>query len=300
MAGVVHTQYCAFVIYVSITECHYAHRECCLQVASEDTVLYTAQRYVNALKDRQHREAARQQLAPLIRCQHLSPFWFSAAAVSSAPNLLLIQQQAQLRQLLMLRQAYPTIELSAAQLEELLPGSPSSWGLSQRVNKEVSNVQLVWNVDIEEIRAAARSSVNQPKIISLFSECAPPLGGVAFRPVLDVEWDAAKGGSTVDLSAVPQNVPQDAFYTYSFSLSVPKGSPKHACFITESGTSPVQKGGGRGYGIEDFFDLRVMVGGSDEAAWAAQGLPTSGQLPITLTVHRVDDRHDQAAQSGTC
>lgn len=82
---------------------------CCPQVASEDTVLYTAQRYVDAVKDRQHWEAAKQQLATLIRCTHLSWFWLSAVALSvDAPTLLLSQQQAQLRQLLMLQLADST------------------------------------------------------------------------------------------------------------------------------------------------------------------------------------------------
>jgi hypothetical protein len=45
------------------------------QVASEDTVLYTAQTYKGKLTDTQQRQMAQQLLAPLIRCPRLSQFW---------------------------------------------------------------------------------------------------------------------------------------------------------------------------------------------------------------------------------
>jgi len=146
-------------------------------------------------------------------------------------------------------------------------------------------VQLVWSLDVEEIRAAAHSSGSQQEVVSLYSEClTPPLGGVAFQAKLEVNWDADERGSRVGLFAVPQNVPQDTFFSYSFLLTVPSGYPEPAGF-TSSATSSVEQGGLEGYGFCDFFGLGAMAGGWDEAAWAAKGLPTSGQLPITLTVH---------------
>jgi len=163
-------------------------------VASEDTVLYTAQTYVNAVKDRLQWETAKQQLAPLIRCQHLSWFWLSAAALSADAPTLLLPQQAQLRQLLMLQHADSTFEPTATELEELLPGAPSNWCLPERVCREVSSVQLVWSLDVEEIRAAAHNSGSQQKLVNIPSECVtPPLGGVVFRVLLQVVWDAAQG-----------------------------------------------------------------------------------------------------------
>lgn len=45
------------------------------------------------------------------------------------------------------------------------------------------------------------------------------------------------------------------------------------------------KAGGVGRGWRDFFDVGPMPGGFDEAAWAAKGLPTSGQIVLKLTVN---------------
>ena len=43
-----------------------------------------------------------------------------------------------------------------------------------------------------------------------------------------------------------------------------------------------------GLGQPDFFGAGAMPGGWDEAAWTAQGLPTSGQLTLTLTITSVN------------
>jgi hypothetical protein len=113
----------------------------CLQVASEDTVLFTAQSYMDTLTRAEQRRAAKQQLAPLIRCPHLSGFWLSALALSpDAPKLLLSWQQEQVQQLLMLLHAHPSFKPTAEQLEELLAGAPSSWALPARVYRPVSSV----------------------------------------------------------------------------------------------------------------------------------------------------------------
>jgi hypothetical protein len=46
------------------------------------------------------------------------------------------------------------------------------------------------------------------------------------------------------------------------------------------------------WGNGDFFGIGVMsgggaVGGWDEAAWAAKGLPTEGELEVQLTIKEV-------------
>lgn len=75
-------------------------------MAIEDNVLYTAQRYVSSIKDERQQAAAKQLIAPLMRPQHLSQVWLTAAALSSeADKLLLGAYQAQLRELLMLKAA---------------------------------------------------------------------------------------------------------------------------------------------------------------------------------------------------
>jgi hypothetical protein len=125
----------------------------CLQVASEDTVLFTTQAYVDALAGSVRRRAAKKQLAPLIRCPHLSGFWLSALALSDDARLLLIEQQEKVGKLLMMLHAHPSFKLTAAELDELLPGPPSSWVLPARVDRPVSSMQLTWRVDVDTLRA---------------------------------------------------------------------------------------------------------------------------------------------------
>ena len=84
----------------------------CLQVASEDTVLFTAQVYADKLREASlaivgslHGEQlAIDKLAPLVRCPHLSQFWLSASVLSDdAHDLLLQKQQPQVKRLLLLK-----------------------------------------------------------------------------------------------------------------------------------------------------------------------------------------------------
>ena len=69
----------------AVTICHDTNTM--LQVASEDTVLYTADVYVRKITDLPQRQTAQQLLAPLVRAQHLSQhlsqFWLSAAAAAA-------------------------------------------------------------------------------------------------------------------------------------------------------------------------------------------------------------------------
>jgi hypothetical protein len=84
----------------------------CLQVASEDTVLYTAQAYADK-QDISEQQA--DTLARLVRCLHLSQFWLSAAALSGdAGKLLLRALQPQLQQQLLLKLAYTVVQCSGS------------------------------------------------------------------------------------------------------------------------------------------------------------------------------------------
>lgn len=62
----------------------------CAQVVSEDTVLYTAQAYVNAVPAATKKQA-QDLLAPL-RCPQLSPFWLSASFLSDNASKLLLTE----------------------------------------------------------------------------------------------------------------------------------------------------------------------------------------------------------------
>jgi len=252
--------------------------DCCLQVASEDTVLYTAHKYVEAAPSASQKLAAKQQLAPLIRCPHLSDFWLSALAVSAdAPKLLLSEQQAVVKQLLMMQLGSSGKGVTAADFTRQLPGAPSSWVLPKRVSRQVSSVQLTWMLEVEAVRDAARSSASQQKTISMHPHCVtPPLEGLVFSLHLHVK--PQEQGAQLGLFVRTRNTPPDTFYSCSFTISTCQRSKHRDASLAH---------GHAGKGWSDFFKLGTMAGGWDEAAWAAKGLPTSGQLPITLTVHGV-------------
>jgi hypothetical protein len=60
------------------------------------------------------------------------------------------------------------------------------------------------------------------------------------------------------------------------------------CYTAESLPTNLRSG----WGYDDFFGIGVMsgggaVGGWDEAAWAAKGLPTEGELEVQLTMQEV-------------
>ena len=122
-----------------------------LQVATEDTVLYTAQAYMNQFSLQPiMRQLVQLQLAPLIRCQHLSSFCLSAAAkLPGAANLLLSYLTTWLTTLLTLRYGDPRYVPTAADLKRLLPGAPDSWAAPKRAFKPVSAVRVTWQLKNE-------------------------------------------------------------------------------------------------------------------------------------------------------
>ena len=91
-----------------------------LQVASEDTVLYTAQQYVVrctrfGFEQRAH---AQRLLAPLIRCPHLSHYWLAGSADSDqALGRVLSELRPHLRRLLKLLDAQPSYIVEGTDLQ---------------------------------------------------------------------------------------------------------------------------------------------------------------------------------------
>jgi hypothetical protein len=111
------------------------------QVASEDTILYTAQTYSNKLSSISRRLHAKDRLAPLVRCRHLSPFWVSASVLSdNAQNLLLWELKPQIKQLLLLNLGCSTAaSLSAEDFSRGVPSAPASWLLPERNIQQISS-----------------------------------------------------------------------------------------------------------------------------------------------------------------
>jgi hypothetical protein len=85
-------------------------------------------------------------------------------------------------------------------------------------------------------------------------------------------------GTVVGLFAQPFSAPTGMFRMYKCTFVANSTTSTVTCSVTLTS-----------YGYSDFFELGPMSagGGWDKAAWAAKGLPTSGELELTLHMHSV-------------
>jgi hypothetical protein len=231
------------------------------QVASEDTVLYTARQYISNLEDEQY-DQAQQQLARVIRCPHLSRFWLSGSVNSAdAGDMLLAELQPQLRQLLLLRDAQEDYNVEAADLQEggWLAGAPPSWALGRRASKPVRSVQLEWQLDVSELRDAAHRSAAKQGFVRLLSpEVSPPLGGINFGMQLACRFVDAGTSTGVKLGLYfgPKNLLGDMSCICTFRVEVTD---------FQTYTITLRKPGRRKVtGWADHFEVGLMAGGWDK------------------------------------
>jgi hypothetical protein len=196
----------------------------CIQVAPEDTVLFTARTYVDNLAaaggDVQQ---AVNTLAPLVRCPHLSQLWLSASVLSDdTPQMLLHALQSQLKRLLQLKLArslgtrgYTNRSFTVADgrrrlaenIQVWIPAAPASWLLPQRNISNITQRDMYWALDVSAIRQAAQDSASQQSVIQLRSPSSFLLKGDMWCMELECSWDASKQGSTITLSAQAQSLP---------------------------------------------------------------------------------------------
>jgi hypothetical protein len=255
-----------------------------IQVASEDTVLHTAQAYTNSKAAAGcDQQPLVDKLAPLVRCPHLSQFWLSAALLSGDADKLLLQGlQPQLKQLLLLKQSHSK-GLSADVITKHAADAPASWLLPVRDIKPVYSTKLEWEVDVAAIRQKAQDSASQQKDTILRSPDGCMLGGVRWGMSLDYEWDASKQGSTLGLYTHAKNLPAGTFCRCTNKLECIEVANSRSGQTTDL-FSALQSSR---WGYDDFFKLGAMSGGFDEAAWAVKGLPASGNITLRLTVSNV-------------
>jgi hypothetical protein len=248
-----------------------------LCVPSEDTVLYTAQQYMQAQTDAAARAAPKAALAQLVRAPRLSVFALHCATLSGDSNQQFLGAYAQqLRDLLSLKRIASQQELGAA--IETFYNAPASWRLGLRQIKPLTRgVQLEWELPEEQLKQACRDSFAQKKRVDIFSPSSAPVGGVGGR--LQVQCVQKEGSTVIGVYAgpVPSDVPGNTYFR--FKCTVTWGNVKHtwisACDKNSSS---------RGY--VKYLQLPSMRGdGWDDAVWAAAGLPTSGDLLLTLCVH---------------
>lgn len=201
-------------------------------------------------------------------------------------DTLLTSLQPQLQQLLLLQTLQPGIlnkaKLSLKQLHSVLPGAPSSWTLGRCVARPVETVQLHWRVEVSAIKEALqRCAAEQATVLLQSPTVTPPLGGIDFWVVWMCRWNSELGGCRLGLWVGSRNVPKTVFYAFTCKLDVA------GVEVTLNSERLLPGFVRSSLGRADAFGLGAVTEGWNEAAWAAKGLPTSGQLDVRLTVTSV-------------
>ena len=266
-----------------------------LQVASEDTVLYTFIEYVYKVYRLSAEQGmdARRVLAPLIRCPYLSGYWLTITTdPTTRAAWALAELQPQVAKLLVLGSAQPGVPwMHSFGLQRLLPGAPPSWLMGQRISKPVSSVFVTCSVTISILREAAHRCVAEGQALEIFikQSSTPPLGGLIFTLQLVCSPAAAGAGCEVHMVVTCTNL-EAATICPSFNCRLVSPGGHSAAAAKPLGAKFVV--------FKDFFKLGVMAGGWDAVAVAAKGLPASGELFFTLTVAKVGHmQHVKPAQA---
>lgn len=249
-----------------------------MQVSTEDTVLFTAQRYVNSQEDQQQRQAAEQQLAQLVRCPHLSHFWLTAALQAEQSRLLLVPLREQPLKLLAYLQVCSAF--SAQHFNMLVPNTPPSWLQGARLPATVDvPVTLRWELPISQIRGLCLQAFASKTSAEVWSPShSPPLKGVAGQLVLRASYE--QGGVKVGMSVGigPKGIGPPVFMPFKCRVSV---EGLNEPFFQEANAIMSGKSCG---GWQNYFGVGVMAGGWDDTRWAAKGFPTQGNLVLEALV----------------
>jgi hypothetical protein len=253
-----------------------------LRIASEDTVLYTANMYIT-LQPSSRRQTCKTALALLVRAPHLTRSGLAAQTLSSGRHLLLDSLTAPLKQLVSYKLLTASDSVTPETLSEIR-GAPDSWSRNARQRVAAEGVCMQWRLSVEKIAQACRQCFANNTVVSLNSPGhTPPLGGVVWRMQVHVQMQRRNGvsGVTVGLYLGPGGgAARNVFRMYSGTLE---------CASARRATLRCDQGNLHGRGYPDFFRVGLMSegGGWDEATWAAKGLPTSGEVELSLHMHSV-------------
>uniref|UniRef100_A0A383VVS3 BACK domain-containing protein n=1 Tax=Tetradesmus obliquus TaxID=3088 RepID=A0A383VVS3_TETOB len=258
-----------------------------LCVASEDTVLFAAQQYVAARHDVQQLQAITAALAPLVRAPQLSMFAVSSIVLlGDLSKHLLAAYSSPLRALASLQRVVEAGTEGYYEYLGLIPSAPASWRLgSRQIRPAAGGVRLEWRLPVEQLRQACRDSFAQKKPKLVICDVGSNL------PVYGLQWTMASsciltacGAVVVNLMAAALGVPPGMFAKNSYTMTCGElmvcdksrelmGPDHHTVCGNLSNTAGLQPLTGDAW---------------DEAAWAAAGLPTSGELLLRLQVHSVE------------
>jgi hypothetical protein len=250
-----------------------------LRVPSEDTVLFTATKYVRAQGKRPAKKAAKAALAQLVRAPQLSLFSLSCQMMPAGNDQqLLTAYAAKLTSLLLLKRNASEHEL-AGYLDEF-GVIPASWRLGPRQLMPLADgVHLEWRVPVQQLKQTCRDSFEKQESKWLYSHNSPPYGGVAWR--MQIECGFRDGGvnAVLDVGPVPGEVPAGIYFKFRATFSW-NG-------VQRLFRSPCLSARGEVF-WDDLFEVPPMAGGWDEAAWEAAGLPAAGQTVLKLHLYSLE------------
>jgi hypothetical protein len=249
----------------------------CMQVITEDTVLFTAQAYLDAQPDPEQRQAAAQQLAPLIRCPHLSRAWLSAATRAAPEELPLLGPYTyEIGECLAFLQSCPWHQQDFV---SMVPSTPASWLRGPRVSSIVMRGQhLTWSLSVDELKRACQEVVESGDRCDVVLPFGRPLLGLKLQLVAGprVQGD---GSFVPTVFVEASNAPSCMYNALMCIFKLPgrRGvARKQQLVVPLLGSQP--------RGPSNLFDVEAMTGGWDEAAWVSKGLPASGELVIECHV----------------
>ena len=261
--------------------------------AAEETVLYTAHAYVRAQQDQQQREAAQQQLSPLIRCPHLPLAWLTAALRSTGSDFILEPLKEQIGMLLSFKHAQSNSNFTESAFRVVAaPDTPASWYLGARASpsqqseyrgfgQRIASTTVSWNLPVSTLKQACIEALTtKSKVVMCSPHVSAPLRGVAYKVVVAAyhtdKLKHVRNGVCVSVHVAPHGLPAGMCCSYSAEVTVSptaKGSVLTMQHATVCG-DPWQSG---------VFLYFPMPGDWDEAAWlewAGEDWQTSGELSI--------------------
>jgi hypothetical protein len=152
-----------------------------LQVESEDTVLYTVQRWLGWWKLNVNKAQLAEDagaLAPLVRFSRLSSFQqrVQMARTDKAPSNPFVQWRSQLLHALPLLSLAATNDISAALLTGKLSGIPSSWFRPARQLLPQQALIITWTLPAGDVWTNVQGAAGSAFTRTVFGPCRQGLG----------------------------------------------------------------------------------------------------------------------------
>jgi hypothetical protein len=254
--------------------------------------------------DQDEIDKARAELPDLIRVPQLSRFWLLTALTTKNDHDRFILSTSHLRPnliglvSLLLETATDSSSSSSGvsrldpeQLQRLLPACPASWLKGPRLIQPAKPLVVSRTLDVaflqnqaKDVHSERLGGSGKTVTCTISPQRGALLGGCRWSP--GFTFTKGHRGVTIGLSvclseesAIVDDRDTTVFYQFDCEVS---------CFgITRKASSGLTNSSRRGVVWEDFFGVGPMANGWDEAAWAAKGLPTEGELVVQMTVSNV-------------